>query len=127
MALSIGSAGLSRFGGKRFKRFKRNVFPSGTASRDVVISTDGVFGWPRRLPCLRVGGGAEYAFADNWSLKGEYLYMDFGTYSYSSPLIAATAPFGPGYSWSSSVREREQLVRVGLNYKFNWSPLPGKY
>jgi opacity protein-like surface antigen len=73
------------------------------------------------------GGGAEYAFAANWSLKGEYLYMDFGTYSYSSPLIAETAPFGPGYSWGSSVREREQLVRIGLNYKFNWSPLLGKY
>jgi outer membrane immunogenic protein len=71
------------------------------------------------------GGGAEYAFAANWSLKGEYLYMDFGTYSYSSPLIAETAPFGPGYSWGSSVRE--QLVRIGLNYKFNWSPLLGKY
>jgi outer membrane immunogenic protein len=67
-----------------------------------------------------VGAGLEYAFAPNWSVKGEYLYMDFGTHHNFSPLVAATAPaaVGPGYSWSTSVRERENVVRVGLNYKF---------
>jgi outer membrane immunogenic protein len=69
-----------------------------------------------------VGGGAEYAFLPNWSVKVEYLYIDLGSYSYLSPLVAAVPPgaVGPGYSWSTNVREREQLVRVGLNYKFGW-------
>jgi outer membrane immunogenic protein len=70
-----------------------------------------------------VGAGAEYAFAPNWSVKAEYLYVDLGTQSYRSPLVAAVAPaaVGPGYSWTTSVRERDNIVRVGLNYKLNWA------
>jgi outer membrane immunogenic protein len=66
------------------------------------------------------GGGLEYAFLSNWSVKAEYLYMTLGSFSYLSPLVAATAPatVGPGYSWSTNVQMRDQIVRVGLNYKF---------
>lgn len=76
------------------------------------------------------GVGAEYAFAPNWSVKAEYLYVDLGTQTYRSPLVAAVAPsaVGPGYSWSTSVRDRENIVRVGLNYKLNWAgPVVAKY
>jgi outer membrane immunogenic protein len=68
-----------------------------------------------------VGGGAEYAFAPHWSVKAELLYIDFGTISSNSPLIAATAPFalGAGYSWSTKIRERDDVARVGVNYKLN--------
>jgi outer membrane immunogenic protein len=64
-----------------------------------------------------VGGGFEYAFDNNWSAKAEYLFMDFGTWSYASPL---TGPAGvaPGYSWTTSVRSREHIARVGINYRF---------
>jgi outer membrane immunogenic protein len=67
-----------------------------------------------------IGAGGEYAFAPHWSVKAEYLYMDFGTHTYLSPLVAATAPavVGPGYSWTTSVRERFHIARVGINYKF---------
>jgi outer membrane immunogenic protein len=76
------------------------------------------------------GAGGEYAFAPNWSVKVEYLYVDLGTQTYRSPLVAAVAPnaVGPNYSWSTSVRERENIVRVGLNYRFNWAaPVVAKY
>ena len=68
-----------------------------------------------------VGGGAEYAFAPHWSVKAELLYIDFGTISSNSPLIAATAPFavGAGYGWSTKIRERDDVARVGVNYKLN--------
>jgi outer membrane immunogenic protein len=68
-----------------------------------------------------VGGGAEYAFAPQWSVKAELLYIDFGTISSSSPLIAATAPFavGTGYGWSTKIREHDDVARVGVNYKLN--------
>lgn len=68
-----------------------------------------------------IGAGAEYAFSPNWSVKAEYLYVDFGTRSYNSPLVAAVAPaaVGTGYIWTTSVRERDNIVRVGVNYKFN--------
>jgi outer membrane immunogenic protein len=64
-----------------------------------------------------VGGGVEYAFDNNWSLKAEYLFMDFGTWTYSSPLVAP-AGVAPGYLWVTSVRSREHIARIGINYRF---------
>jgi outer membrane immunogenic protein len=64
-----------------------------------------------------VGGGIEYAWKDNWSFKAEYLYLDFGTWSYISPLVAP-AGVAPGYSWITGVRAREHFVRLGVNYQF---------
>jgi outer membrane immunogenic protein len=59
-----------------------------------------------------VGGGLEWAFLNNWSLKGEYLYYDLGsmnqvlTGSPSEAAVDAHAEF------------RGNIVRAGLNYKF---------
>jgi outer membrane immunogenic protein len=61
-----------------------------------------------------VGGGVEYAFAQNWSAKFEMLYLDFGTYTVVAPL--QTAP--PTVVWHSDVHARDTVARVGLNYKF---------
>jgi outer membrane immunogenic protein len=68
-----------------------------------------------------VGGGAEYAFAPHWSVKAELLYIDLGTVSLNAPLIAATTPFavGAGYFWSTKIRERDDVARIGVNYKLN--------
>jgi outer membrane immunogenic protein len=65
-----------------------------------------------------IGAGVEYAFLPNWSVKGEYLYIDFGTNSYLSPLVSAAVPFAPGYAWATNAREREHVARVGVNYRF---------
>jgi opacity protein-like surface antigen len=37
-----------------------------------------------------LGGGIEYGFAPNWSIKAEYLYMDFGEYTSSVNLDGDT-------------------------------------
>lgn len=63
-----------------------------------------------------VGGGLEYAFGNNWSMKAEYLYLDFGTFNYLAPDISGVA--GPTSTWTTDVSPREHVVRVGLNYKF---------
>jgi len=65
-----------------------------------------------------VGGGVEWAFMGNWSAKVEYLYMWFNGFSYASPLIVAAVPTAPAYSWTTTVTPREQVIRVGVNYKF---------
>jgi outer membrane immunogenic protein len=58
-----------------------------------------------------VGGGAEHAFAPGWSLKAEYLHVDLGSSGCTMPncaaFSAAVAPF------------RTEIVRAGLNYRFN--------
>ncbi len=52
------------------------------------------------------GGGVEYALYDRWSVKAEYLYMDFGT---SPVFVAATGITSPF---------KMSVARAGLNYKF---------
>jgi outer membrane immunogenic protein len=64
-----------------------------------------------------VGAGAEYAFNNNWSAKIEYLHVGLGHFGYNSPL---TAPAGvaPGYSWRTAAHFQDNLIRVGLNYRY---------
>lgn len=73
------------------------------------------------------GGGAEWALTNNWSVKAEYLYLRFDGFSYASPLTAATFPFAAGYAWNTNVTLREQVARIGVNYKFDWGPVVARY
>ncbi|MCW2079620.1 UNVERIFIED_ORG: outer membrane immunogenic protein [Bradyrhizobium japonicum] len=64
------------------------------------------------------GAGVEGAFADNWSARLEYLYVDLGTVSGSlaTPVIALSgAPLVVGYR--SHVTDN--ILRLGLNYRFS--------
>jgi outer membrane immunogenic protein len=54
-----------------------------------------------------VGTGFELAFARNWSVKSEYLYMDFGKHN-------ATNLDGDAFTH----RNRVHTFKVGLNYRF---------
>jgi outer membrane immunogenic protein len=57
------------------------------------------------------GGGIEVALTRRWSLKAEYLYMDFGT--------STTTWAVPGLpTLSDSTRLNMNTVRAGLNYRF---------
>jgi outer membrane immunogenic protein len=56
-----------------------------------------------------IGGGVEWAFADHWSAKLEYLYIDFG----DGPIIPATTLFNVNVGHMT-----DNIVRAGVNYKF---------
>jgi outer membrane immunogenic protein len=96
------------------------LFASASSSRSV--------GWT-------VGGGLEYALPDNWSnwsVKVEYLYYDLGTstgtVSYQNPDPLTLAP--EFSTLSAQTRHNGNIVRAGLNYKFNWwapAPIVAKY
>src|SRR5262245_10847 len=62
------------------------------------------------------GGGLEWAFANNWSAKIEYLYIDLGDESVVANVLPVN-PFGDhvAYSWDTKIN----TVRLGLNYKFS--------
>jgi len=67
------------------------------------------------------GGGLEYGFTDRWSLKGEYLHLDFGNAnSVTSVVNAPVAPPGglTGSVLTSSLHLTADVVRAGLNYRF---------
>jgi outer membrane immunogenic protein len=72
-----------------------------------------------------VGVGAEYALGYGWSIKGEYLYMDFSSSNYFNQ----TTPFAGGVLGTDyNVRLRQSVARFGMNYKFDWGgPVVAKY
>jgi outer membrane immunogenic protein len=66
------------------------------------------------------GVGVEYAVSSNWSVKGEYLYVDFGTSRYFQ--------FGnPGLGGQANVPLTDHVFRVGVNYRFGGGPVVAKY
>jgi len=103
--------------------------------------TSGINGLPLTAASVRttragyvVGAGAEGAIGNNWSIKGEYLYMDLGSFSSNlgtgatgtATTTTLIGPFGPTTvttvtsSTSATVRSRftDHIFRVGLNYRF---------
>jgi outer membrane immunogenic protein len=57
------------------------------------------------------GAGVEWGFARNWSAKLEYLFMDFGSNSFSFTVPAGTFAVSEGDL-------ALHTVRVGVNYRF---------
>ena len=60
-----------------------------------------------------IGGGVERDLGGGWSAKLEYLYLDFGNYTDVVP-----DPLS-GHTFTMTSNVRDNVVRVGLNYKFN--------
>ncbi len=68
-----------------------------------------------------LGGGAEVALSQNWSLKAEYLYTKFGKISSESLGEVDAGPIRvklPSSKVSRSADLELQTVRVGVNYRF---------
>jgi outer membrane immunogenic protein len=73
-----------------------------------------------------VGGGLEYAVTNNWSVRAEYRYSDFGRYT-DFPL-AAFVPAGGTLFVRHHLTENQ--VQAGFSYKFDWlapAPVVAKY
>ena len=80
------------------------------------VQTNVEFGWT-------AGGGLEWAFADNWTAKVEYLFVDLSgkapcnhgySCGYDAPATAAAAAVNA----NDAVKLNENIVRVGVNFKF---------
>ena len=84
---------------------------SGTALGVTLAQSNTHGGWT-------VGGGVEFAFAGNWSAKGEYMFARYDEKTY----LAAIAP--PGFSVGFDVH----TFKAGINYRFGWGgPVVAKY
>ena len=53
---------------------------------------------------LAAGGGAEWMFANRWSVKAEYLYIDTGNTTVTFAGVPVTGRF------------KDNVARIGLNY-----------
>jgi outer membrane immunogenic protein len=58
------------------------------------------------------GTGVEYVLTPHLTFKGEYLFVDLGNTTVATP---ATGGWWPT---TTPFRERQHMLRVGLNYKF---------
>jgi outer membrane immunogenic protein len=89
-----------------------NVFAFNTASSSTTPD-----GWA-------AGGGLEWRFLPSWTLRVEYLHLQFSHVS-STFNLNGTVNGVPVVSTStSSANTGVQVIRVGLNYLFNWGPEP---
>src|SRR5580704_4070341 len=65
------------------------------------------------------GGGVEYGFTPNWSVKGEYLFAHYGSENYFVGILPPGLPSG-----SFDVH----TVKLGVNYRFGWGgPVVARY
>jgi len=88
-----------------------NVSYSESMSQAAGVSTGGTVsstqsGWT-------IGGGIEYAMTNNWTIKGEYLYVNLGSVGFAGFNIIR-----PTFTTANSATFKEDIVRLGLNYKF---------
>jgi outer membrane immunogenic protein len=61
------------------------------------------------------GAGIEWAFADNWTAKVEYLFVDLGNTTCNN-----TANCGfDAIAANDTVKFNESMIRAGVNFKFN--------
>jgi outer membrane immunogenic protein len=64
-----------------------------------------------------VGGGLEWALTNNWSVKAEYLYIDFGHVAATGTITNVVAlGYSQGMSTSSDLTAH--VARIGVNRKF---------
>lgn len=73
-----------------------------------------------------LGGGIEYMFTRNLSLKAEYLYYDLGdeTVSALGNATVRSVPALDGIDYVAKADFSGSIVRVGLNYRFGGSSAP---
>lgn len=66
-----------------------------------------------------IGAGVEYALTNNWSIKGEYLYADYGSRTVAGSMVNM---FNRNFSNTTAHTTRVQThtFRAGLNYHFGW-------
>src|SRR3954452_16143246 len=72
------------------------------------------------------GVGGEWRLSGNWSIKAEYLHVEFPgvTVRMNSPAPPSTPGVFADYAFN---RERIDTVRLGLNYRFGQSAVVARY
>jgi outer membrane immunogenic protein len=71
-----------------------------------------------------VGIGGEYALTNNWTAKVEYNYIDLGNKDIHGLSTDSDPTSGPEETYR--VKTRLNVIKAGLNYKFDWGAPLGK-
>lgn len=90
----------------RFLPYLTGGIAWGNGSATVGIPGVGTFDEDETYVGYAIGAGVEYAVTDSVTVKGEYLYADFGSKDFSDGVTTLSTDLDA------------HVVRVGLNYKF---------
>ena len=99
-------------GGGAFADVEARVVPNPATGLPTISENRTRSGWT-------VGGGFEWAFAPNWSAKVEYLHAEFENEGY---FLTPPAGFA---NRAGGVPLHNDIVRAGINYRFNFGPWGG--
>jgi outer membrane immunogenic protein len=105
--LIYGTGGVAYAGGNT----KFNFFDSSTGAFWSTNPSSSRTGWT-------VGGGAEYAWTNNWTIRGEYLYVNLGSTHFTTVGNINAATFFPGVYASGKIDYNASIFRAAVNYKF---------
>ena len=100
-------------GGVAFAGVNSNLWTNGLLGPSYDAASNTRVGWT-------VGGGLEYAVTNNWSIRAEYRYSDFGQYTVYPVNFVALGDIGAFINRHFT----ESRVQVGFSYKFDNSVLP---
>ncbi len=103
LGFAVDRALIYATGGVAFQNFKSTNTLGAVSSSYSTSRT----GWT-------LGGGIEFAINNQWSVRGEYRYSDFGRWGYNTLAGDPLLPAG-------SIRQRltDSSVRIGVSYHFN--------
>ncbi|UGY00211.1 outer membrane protein [Bradyrhizobium quebecense] len=107
--LIYGTGGLA-YGEVRTHIANSEVFSNGFSRLWLGDNSDVRVGWT-------AGGGLEYAFTNNWTLRGEYLYVDLGS-SGATATFQGTDPLQSQIRYNASRENKFSVARAALSYKF---------
>ncbi len=95
-----------------------------TADSTIYPTSSQAVSGSKLLSGYTLGGGIEWALGNNWSVKAEYLYADLGGYQ-----TVSCNSLDSNSCYSHDHDAKMQVVRAGLNYKFDWGkgPVVAKY
>jgi outer membrane immunogenic protein len=69
-----------------------------------------------RVTGWAIGGGAEWALNRHWSVRAEYLYLDFGKVTANAFVVDNAAGFNNNVG--TTVDLTAQIARAAVNYRF---------
>jgi outer membrane immunogenic protein len=90
-----------------------SICDPGLLAPSVITDSTAKLGWT-------VGAGIETMLSQNWIVRGEYRYADFGTITNTDTRAcgAGCAGFGSSLAFTDTLRLRTQTATFGIAYKF---------
>jgi len=84
--------------------------------------TGGAASFSNTLSGWTAGGGVEWGFAPHWTARVEYLHLEFDNVGTSYSTTAAILGVPGTTTTHVSSNNGVEVVRVGINYLFNFGP-----